>query len=416
MAKKTNAISNFEGFDFGNEGNPTEYIPTGHVELDHIIANVEANKVAEDGTIITGGLPTGKLVMIYGGEGGGKSSLAYSICGSAQRMGKVPIWIDVENSFSESLAKINGVDLSKIGRKSMYDKNNPDQVFDGETALDCVIDACKKGAGVVVLDSIASLVPRYVMENPADKDTMAALARLLGKTVNKICSFAAANNTLVIFINQLRVNPGATFKDPEGFPGGKAIAHACSVILKLNKKTAKDSYTYIEDDDGNDKLISGMANIFIQKNRFAPPHFGGIAIPIRYEHYFPQVEETAFDFGRQTKLITVRNGVFSWGGIKAEGKKAFVAELIAKEKVGELIKQIKEVAEENKVILDASILNYERHVAFTAKNKDKLEMSKKKAKIQKDAAANEKADELDELLGEGENEDSVASFGDNPEL
>lgn len=377
MAKKSTTVSNFEGFEFGSEGNPLEFIPTGRAELDYAIANTEINKITQDGNK-TGGLPTGKLVMIYGGEGGGKSSLAYAICGSAQRMGKVPIWIDVENSFSESLAKINGVDLSKIGRKSMYDKNNPDKVFDGEFALDCVMDACKKGAGVVVLDSVASLVPRYVMENPADKDTMAALARLLGKTVNKICSFAAANNTLVIFINQLRVNPGAMFKDPEGFPGGKAIAHACSVILKLNKVNAKDAYTYIEDDEGNEKLIAGAANIFIQKNRFAPPHFGGIRVPIYYEHYFPQIEETAFECGRQTKLISVRNGVFSWNGIKVEGKKQFISSIVEQNKVSDLISQIRDAAEDHNIVLPAEILNYEKHVEFEKKNKEKLEKSKRK--------------------------------------
>ena len=410
MAKKNTALSNFAGFEFGSEGNPTEFIPTGHAELDYTIASGLLRN--DESEIKTGGLPTGKLVMIYGGEGGGKSSLAYSICGSAQRMGKVPIWIDVENSFSESLAKINGVDLSKIGRKSMYDKNNPDKVFDGEYALDCVMEACKKGAGVVVLDSIASLVPRYVMENPADKDTMAALARLLGKTVNKICSFAAANNTLVIFINQLRVNPGAMFKDPEGFPGGKAIAHACSVILKLNKKNAKDSYTYIEDDEGNEKLIAGAANIFIQKNRFAPPHFGGITIPIYYEHYFPQVEETAFEYGRQTKLITVRNGVFSWNGIKVEGKKPFIAELVAKDKVGDLVRQIKEAADEANVVLPAAILNYDKHVAFTEQNKDRIEKGKKKQ-----AAKKSHDDTLSEIIDQ-DSEDAVqiAEKTENPEL
>ncbi len=381
MAKKKDvAISNFEGFEFGSEGNPTEFIPTGHAELDYVIANGVMDSDGND--IRTGGLPTGKLVMIYGGEGGGKSSLAYAICGNAQRMGKTPIWIDVENSFSESLAKINGVDLQKIGRRAMFDKSNPEKIFDGEYALDSVMEACKKGAGVVVLDSVASLVPRYVMENPSDKDTMAALARLLGKTVNKIASLAAANNTLVIFINQLRINPGAMFKDPEGFPGGKAIAHACSVILKLNKVNAKDAYTYIEDDEGNQKMIAGAANIFVQKNRFARPHFGGIRIPIYYEHYFPQIEETAFEYGRQTRIITVRNGVFSWEKLKYEGKKNFIAQLVEQNKVGELITAIKESASsgENKIILPASILNYEKHVAFTNQNKDKIEKAKKASK------------------------------------
>lgn len=401
MAKKSTALANFEGFEFGSEGNPTEFIPTGHAELDYVIASGLLTNTED--SVKTGGIPTGKLMMIYGGEAGGKSSLAYAICGNAQRMGKIPIWIDVENSFSESLAKINGVDLAKIGRRSMFDKNDTDKVFDGEAALDSVMDACRKGAGVVVLDSVGALVPRYVLEHDADKETMAALARLLGRTVNKICSLAAANNTLVIFINQLRINPGAgAFKDPEGYPGGKAIAHACSVILKLNKVNAKDGYRYIEDDDGNQKMIAGSANVFVQKNRFAPPHFGGIRIPIYYENYFPQVEESAFEYGRQTKLITVRNGVFSWGGLKVEGKKAFAAELVAQNKVGELINAIKGAAKQADVVLPAAILNYDKHIAFIEQNKEKLENAKKKAEKQKS-----KKDELSEILEE--EEDGVSS-------
>lgn len=420
MSKKRDAVmSNFEGFEFGNEGNPTEFIPTGHAELDYIIAsgllNTEANDLVEQG-IKTGGLPTGKLVMFYGEPGGGKSSLAYSCCAAAQQLNKIPIWIDVENSFSESLAKINGVDLKRLGRKGMYDKNDPDKVFDGEYALDAVMEACRKGAGVVVLDSVASLVPKYVMENASEKETMALLARLLGRTVNKICSLAAANNTLVIFINQLRVNPGAMFKNPEGYPGGNAIGHACSIILQINKKGGKDAYTYIEDDDGNERMIAGSANIFVRKNRFAAPHFGGITIPIYYENYFPQIEETIFNTGRQTKTISVRSGVFSWGKLKVEGKKAFIAELIAKNKVGELVADIKKDAEEDsKIVLPGAILNYEKHVAFAEKNKAKLEKGKQAA-----TKKQTKEEEVMEVLNDGakdeSTEDLAEACSDNPEL
>jgi len=409
MAKKRDSImSNFEGFEFGSEGNPTEFIPSGHPELDYIIASGlladDANAVADGEVRPVGGFPTGKIVMLYGEPGGGKSSLAYAVCGAAQRMGKIPIWIDVENSFSESLAKINGVDLKKLGRKGMYDKDDPDKVFGGEYALEAVMDACKKGAGVVVLDSVASLVPKYVMENSSEKETMALLARLLGRTVNKICSLAAANNTLVIFINQLRVNPGAMFKNPEGYPGGNAIGHACSVILQINKAGGKDAYTYIEDEENGNKpkMIAGSAKVFVRKNRFAAPHFGGITIPIYYANYFPKIEETIFEFGRQTKLISVRNGVYSWGGFKVEGKKEFIAEIVANNKVNELVTAIKKEAEKNeKIILPASILSYDKHVAFTEQNKEKLEKGKQLSLKKKS-----KDDLVAEALGEDEENDS----------
>ncbi len=407
--KKDVAIKNFEGFEFGNEGNPTEFIPTGHTELDYIVSRGLMSDEQDEGAPFVGGLPTGKCIMIYGGEGGGKSSLAYRICGSAQRLGKIPIWIDVENSFSETLARINGVDLSRFGRKSMYDKENPEKVFDGEYALDAVMQACKQGAGVVVLDSIGSLVPRYVMENPSDKDTMAALARLLGKTVNKIASFAAANNTLVVYINQMRITPGAMFKDPESYPGGKAIAHACSVILKLNKITAKDSYTYIEDDEGNNKMIAGSANVFIQKNRFATPHFSGIRIPIYYEEYFPQIEEIVFQVGRQIKVISVRNNVYSWGKLKVEGRKEFINEMVSKNMIGDIVNDIKNAAQNTeKFILPPEIINYKKHVAYGEKNKEKLEKGKKNQ---------QKAEAIDDLIEKESNKSSESvELAANPEL
>lgn len=403
--KKDTGLENFAGFDFGTDGNPTEFIPTGYAELDYKIASGLLH--SKDETPKAGGLPTGTLAMFYGGEGAGKSSLAYRICGSAQRMGKVPIWVDVENSFSESLALINGVDLKKIGRKKMFDPANPENVFGGEYALDAVIEACKKGAGVVVLDSVGALVPQFVMEKNAEQETMASLARLLGRTVNKICAFAAANNTLVIFINQLRVNPGAgMYKDPEGYPGGKAIAHACSVILKMNKVNAKDAYTYIESEEGEPKMIAGAANTFIQKNRFAAPHFGGIRIPVYYETYFPEVQDTAFEVGRQTKTIKVREGVYSFGGLKIKGKKEFIAEIVAKNKVSELIAQIKKDASENKdVVLPVEILNYEKHVAYSEENKEKLEKAKKTVAKSKQK---DKEEEVEAVISEEKAEVSDA--------
>jgi len=224
MAKKSKLNSKIDALHnlAGNVESETSVfnIPTGHPELDFVISrglfeDEYGNSIEYDEEKIYG-IPVGKIAMLYGGEAGGKSSLAYRICGNAQRMGKFPFWIDAENSFSEQLARINGLDPSKSAMvlQKMYDVENPETVFDAETVLDRIMEACKLGAGVVVLDSIASLVPKYVMDNPADKDTMAILARVLSKTLPKIAGYAAANEVLVILINQLRVNPGISFGSP----------------------------------------------------------------------------------------------------------------------------------------------------------------------------------------------------------
>jgi len=299
----------------------------------------------------------------------GKSSLAYRICGNAQQMDKPVFWIDCENSFSPQLAKINGMDPDNIALQNMYDVNDVEKIFSAETILDTVMKACASGAGVVVVDSVANLIPKYVLDNPADKETVAILARVLGRTLPKIASYAAANGTLVIFINQLRVNPGQMFGNPEGTTGGNAIKHACSVILKMNKLNSKDSFHYIEDESGEETLIAGSSNVWIDKNRFAIPHKKGVKIPIYYLYYFPNANEVIFEYGRKTKNITVRKGVYSWEGIKIEGKNEFMSKAHEDNRVPELIIAIEASAKEAGIPLPPEITNYDKHINF-GKNND----------------------------------------------
>ena len=352
----------------------TDFIPTGYSELDYYISRGmyqdEHGRDLEfsDDDKPMYGIPTGKLVQFYGGEACGKSSLAYRICGNAQRMGRAVFWIDAENSFSHQLARINGLDVDSIVIQKNYDKDDPEKVFDAETILDRMMAACKAGAGVVVLDSVGAIVPRYVMENSADKDTMAALARVLGKTLGKLAGYAAANNTLVIFINQLQMNPGVSFGNPEGTKGGKTLAHMVSITLKMTKLTAEKWLHYADNEKGEAEVIAGSASVQIQKNRFASPVRETIRIPVYYKYYFPNAEDVIFDYGRRTKVIAARSGTFTWGKIKEEGKAAFLGALSEHGSISNLVADIKEKAEAEDLPLPPEIVNFEQHTKFQASN------------------------------------------------
>lgn len=360
MAKKKNttALENLGGFEWGNQEKRI-FIPTGHPELDYRISKGEAEASDSENTIF--GIPLGSLCMIYGGPGGGKSSLAYRICGNAQQMGYTPVWIDAENSYSPQLAKINGCDPSKIGKIKMYDNSNPEDVFYAEAILDKVKEAIKAGAHIVVIDSIAALVTKAEIEASAEKDHMAPLARVLGKTLPAINSLASAHNALVICINQLRVKPGVSFGNPEGYKGGNTLPHQSSVILKVNKLSGKESLVFIEKENGEQELIAGTARVWIEKSRFSMPHKEGITIPIYYKAYFPNLEEIVFNFGRDLKVINKRLSVYSWGNMKVEGREAFI-ESMCEIDLTDLVNELKSVAKEKEIPVPVEILNYESHV------------------------------------------------------
>ena len=369
---KIDALRALAGSESTVEDTITEVIPTGHSELDFYISRGiyqdEHGKDLEYNEEVIYGLPTGKLAMFYGGEGSGKSSLAYKIAGNAQKMGKTVFWVDAENSFNPQLARINGVNTKDIIIQRLWDKEKPETIFDAETILDKMMEACKLGAGVVVLDSVASLIPRYVMENPAEKDTMAALARLLSKTLNKMAAYAAAHNSLVIFLNQLRTNPGVSFGNPEGTTGGNALKHMCSVVLKVTKLTAEKWLHHVEGENGEPEVVAGSASIKIEKNRFSSPLRTTVAIPIYFKYYFPSAEQVIFEYGRKTKTISVRNNVYSWDKIKAEGRNAFIEEMKNSPKMIDLIAEIKEGAATENIPLPPEVLSYEHHVHFVKNN------------------------------------------------
>lgn len=363
MAKKkknTTGLENLAGFEWGGHEEKV-YIPTGHSELDYHISRGEVDALNKENPIY--GIPLGSVCMIYGGPGGGKSSLAYRICGNAQQMGYTPVWIDVESSYSPGLAEINGADPTKMGRIRMYDKNAPEDIYYAEKVLDKAAEIIKAGADVVVIDSIAALVTKAELENSVEKDTMAALARVLGKSIPALTNLASAHNCLLICINQLREKPGVMFGNPEGTKGGNALPHHCSCILKVNRLRSKDALVYVENEDGKDELIAGSANVWIEKSRFSMPHFDGIKVPIYYRPYFPDLEEIIFTFGRKVQVIKMRTGTYSWNDIKIDGRNEFI-DHISNMDASDLVADIIEAARSKELPVPAEILNYHKHKDF----------------------------------------------------
>lgn len=364
MAKKANTIEGLDGFTLGADVGKLTFIPIGHPQLDFAIARGVLQDIDDnenpDESLMQGGVPLGKIIEIYGEEGGGKSSLAYRIVGNAQKMGYGCAWIDTEHSFSEQLAKINGVDIDKVAYADLTHDDDPEKVDDAEAIIDKMIAVCKSGKiKVVVLDSVAFMSPKIIMDNGADKQSIGALARALSNSLPKLSNYASKHQVLCVFINQLRDKIGVMWGDPETTPGGRALKHAASVRLKVSKAIGKSSIIEVENENGETEVIGGKAYVMIKKNRFAAPVRESIEVPIYYKFYFPNFADHLFNAGRQMNVIRIHKGTYSYQDIKEIGRSAFISKIIADNKViKSLVSDVIEKAKEKDFALPPEILTY----------------------------------------------------------
>ena len=349
----------------GARAKSEEWVSTGHFNLDFAVAygqdanNVDLNDLSNYDPTKSLGLPAGRLVEIFGAEAGGKSSLAYRVCGYAQKAGGNAAWIDTEHSFKDSLAELNGVDIDELWYSSLYDENDPDKNFFAEDVMDNIVELCKEGFKVVVLDSVANLIPREVDEKNADQLNIAKLARILSAQLGKVAHYASKNNVLVIFINQLREKPGVIYGSPFTTPGGRSLKFNASVRLEITKK---NDYISVGDSDDEQEIIGHYSNVIVVKNRMAPPLVSKegkripVIVPIYYKPYFPNLEERLFESGRQLKLIKVRKGTYSWEDVKIDGRDAFISHIRDNDLIKPLLKSLVDLAVEEGVILPPEIV------------------------------------------------------------
>jgi recombination protein RecA len=217
-----------------------EVIPTGALPLDVVLG--------------VGGLPRGRVVEIYGPESSGKTSLSLHVVAEAQKTGGTAAYIDAEHAMDPEYAKKLGVDIENLLI------SQPDS---GEQALEIADQLIRSGAvDVIVVDSVAALVPRAEIEGEMGDSHVGLQARLMSQALRKLTSTIARSKTCIIFINQLRQKIGVMYGNPETTPGGLALKFYASVRLDIRR---------IESIKDGDKVVGNRVRVKVVKNKVAAP-------------------------------------------------------------------------------------------------------------------------------------------------
>ena len=219
---------------------PVQVIPTGSVALDVALG--------------VGGLPKGRVIEIYGPESSGKTTLALHAIANAQRAGGIAAFIDAEHALDPDYAQKLGVDIDALL------VSQPDT---GEQALEIADMLVRSGAiSIIVIDSVAALVPRAEIEGEMGDSHMGLQARLMSQALRKLTGALSTSGTTMIFINQLRDKIGVMFGSPETTTGGKALKFYASVRLDIRRIEALK--------DGTD-IVGNRTRVKVVKNKVAPP-------------------------------------------------------------------------------------------------------------------------------------------------
>lgn len=254
-----------------------------------------------------GGLPRGRIVEIYGPEASGKTTLTLQTIAQAQKNGGVCAFVDAEHALDSKYAQKLGVDLNSLL------VSQPDN---GEQALEIVDMLVRSGAvDLVVVDSVAALTPKAEIEGEMGDSHMGLQARLMSQALRKITGNAKKTNTLVVFINQLRMKIGVMFGSPETTTGGNALKFYASVRLDI-RRTGQ-----IKD---GDEIIGNETKVKVVKNKMAPP-FKETIFQIHYGKGFNRLGEI-IDHGVQYGLIEKSGAWYSLNKVKiGQGKNNVMA-------------------------------------------------------------------------------------------
>jgi recombination protein RecA len=268
-----------------------EYAATSAVEA------IPSGSLALDLALGVGGIPKGRVTEIFGPESSGKTTLAQHIIAESQKRGGTAAYIDVEHALDPTYAANCGVNVDELYI------SQPDT---GEQALEITEALVRSGAvAIIVIDSVAALVPQAEIEGEMGEPHVGLQARLMSQALRKLAATIGKSKTAVVFINQLREKIGVVFGNPEVTPGGRALKFYSSVRIDLRRTEMIKQ---------GDRIVGSQIKAKVVKNKVAPP-FRSAEFDIMFDHGISQ-EGNLIDLGVELGLVAKAGAFFSYGDIR----------------------------------------------------------------------------------------------------